>query len=113
MQTVTIRWLVQPYIAFGDQFVFVAGTSHEGQTVTKGNFTATLVEINNKNGIFGDITTTLIIPVYEIADETSITCDGSADSHDTLYIASKYVLSVRKPIHVYFCFRFPISSYKC
>lgn len=84
----TIRWLVQPYIAFGDQFVFAAGTNSEGDTVIKGNYTATLVEINNKNGAFGDITTTLILPVNEIANETLITCDGSADSHGTLYIAS-------------------------
>lgn len=84
----TIRWLVQPYIVFSDQFVFAVGTNHEGDTVIKGNYTASLVEINNQNGAFGDITTTLIMPVNEITNETAITCDGSADSYGTLYIAS-------------------------
>ena len=109
-QTVSIRWIVTDYninIGFG---------VHEnvmGENKTSGNFVATLVEVVNRNGVAGDVTSTLTLHAEHIANGTIITCDSSTDGCATLFLASKCtitILLIRIAI-ITVSFRCSISSY--
>ena len=89
-QTVSMRWLVASHITFGDNFVFVVRENMEGNTKSKGNFVATLVEVANRNGAIADLTSTLTLRAQDIGNSTAITCDSSTDSYATVYLASKW-----------------------
>ena len=86
MQAVSMRWTVEGYISFVDDLVFVVRHDEEGDMKTKGTFTATLVEVANRNGAAADITSTLILQAEDIVNGTTISCDSS---DATMYLASK------------------------
>ena len=74
IQVELLTWIQEP-----DEelrlFVPADYESEERRVIERGPYTLTLVAVDNVNGSFADLTSTLEVMVDDIEDETTIACD--------------------------------------
>ena len=89
-----MRWLVPPHVVRGEDALLFDRNDQMGLYKIKDNLTAILVRFQNitSNPIHYETITTLIFPVSQVENGTTIKCAADGVSNNlNLYIASKFM----------------------